>query len=468
MDGSNTEIAGTRTVPVQAVIEYDAKRAALPDAIAAFEAAGTALKMGATVAGEHGGETIDTGRVMQSTLERNLLRSAWWHVWNGLKLPAIASAKDKRAFEQSMADPAPFTLDNIRATFGPYLENPRAMILRGMAEVFADLDPAFKSHEKMKIGVKGLPKRVIISSLSSYGGGWGWDKVRDIINALASYQNKPLVTGTDMAALRADGDALRDAREVLDPYDSTHVHRRREQAGEPPKTIRTVGRGVWLKTFQNGNGHLFFGPDALRDINLALAEFYGDVLPDCPDDEDRPEKPRASTAVSKDLQFYPTPEKVIETMLADLYGLTAMRVLEPSCGDGRIMDALRKAGARPYGVEVHPARAAEARAKGHVVMTCNFLDLMPQDRAGGNHWSDFDMVVMNPPFYGRHYAKHVRHALRFLKPGGKLISVLPATARYDHGLLDDLKPRWSDLPVGAFAESGTNICTTIATIVRTK
>lgn len=37
-------------------------------------------------------------------------------------------------------------------------------------------------------------------------------------------------------------------------------------------------------------------------------------------------------------------------------------------------------------------------------------------------------------------------------------------ARYDHGLLDDLNPKWEDLPVGAFSESGTNVCTTVATI----
>lgn len=196
---------------------------------------------------------------------------------------------------------------------------------------------------------------------------------------------------------------------------------------------------------------------------MALAEFYGDVLPDSPDaDEDRP-APRASTAVSKDLQFYGTPQRVIDRVIGDL-SLTGARVLEPSCGDGRIMNALRAAGAWTYGVEVEPGRARQARkavdGKGHVVMCANFLDVEPD----GALWDNFDFVVMNPPFYGKHYAKHVRHALRFLKPGGKLVAILPATARYDHGLLDDLKPSWSDLPVGAFAESGTNVPTTVATI----
>jgi hypothetical protein len=310
-----SEVARLRSLP-DVVAEYDAKLAALPDALAAFEAAGTTLRMAATVAGEHGGETINVGDIYAETLKANLLRSAWSHVWKRLNLPQIASASDKRKWEQAMASPAPFTLDNLRATFAPYLENPRLTILRGLAEVFSDLDPAYKSHEKVKIGVKGLPKRIILGGMNSYGGGWGWDRVRDVINALAAYQGKPLLTGAELAALRDDGEAVKDDKEVLDPYESHYVHRRRAERGEPPKTIRTVGRGVWLKRFQNGNGHLFFGPEALLDINRALAEYYGDVLPDSPEGmkEARPDR-RPGTGIALDLQFYPTPAKVIDRLI---------------------------------------------------------------------------------------------------------------------------------------------------------
>lgn len=469
-DGYNAgAVARLRSLP-DVVAEYDAKLKAIPEAVAAFEAAGAALKTAASVGGEYGQETIDVGHVYAKTLEKNLLRSAWVHVWKGLNLPAIASAKDKKAWEQAMAAPPDFTLDNLRATFGPYLENPRATILRGLAEVFSDLDPAYKSHEKVKIGVKGLPKRLILGGINSYGGGWGWDKVRDILNALAAYQGKPLPTGEEMAALREDGEALRVSKEVPDPYESHHVHRRRAEAGEPPKTVRTVGRGVWLKRFQNGNAHVFFDPEALTDINRALAEFYGDVLPDSPEAwaEERPAK-RASTEVARDLQFYGTPAKVIDRLIglathSNPAGLKGLRVLEPSCGDGRIMDEARKLGADVWGIEVDAGRAAQTRAKGHRIFCSNFLEAVGPNRPEYH----FDLVLMNPPFYGRHYAKHVRHAIRFLKPGGKLCAILPATARYDHGELDDLDPDWTDLPVGAFAESGTNVCTTIAIIRKPK
>jgi hypothetical protein len=45
--------------------------------------------------------------------------------------------------------------------------------------------------------------------------------------------------------------------------------------------------------------------------------------------------------------------------------------------------------------------------------------------------------------------------------GGTLTAILPATARYDHGLLTG---HWSDLPVGSFSENGTNISTTVLTM----
>jgi SAM-dependent methyltransferase len=177
------------------------------------------------------------------------------------------------------------------------------------------------------------------------------------------------------------------------------------------------------------------------------------VLPDC--SEEKPEQQRHGTQVSKDLQYYPTPVAVVERVLHDVYIREWEKVLEPSCGCGRFLDALRKTGATVMGIEVDPGRAAQARAKGHRVMIGNFLETVPT--------GDYDYVIQNPPFFGRHYAKHVNHGLKFLKPGGTLKAILPITARYDHGLLDG---QWQDLPVGSFSESGTNINTTVLTIRR--
>jgi hypothetical protein len=84
------------------------------------------------------------------------------------------------------------------------------------------------------------------------------------------------------------------------------------------------------------------------------------------------------------------------------------------------------------------------------------------------------MVVMNPPFNGTHWRKHLDHARKFVKPAdpeqrfgrrgaGCVICILPATAYYD-GHLDDLNGQWQDLPVASFAASGTNVPTGFFTL----
>lgn len=433
------------------VAEYDAKRAALPAALAAFKAAGSELKMAAVVAGTYGDVTIIEEHRYPDlrTLELSLLKSAWKYVYDGLNIDRLASPTDKQMWKQALEKPAPFTIDNIRGTFGKFIQDPRGNILRGLAEVFCGLDPAFKSHDNMKIGVKGLPKRVILSGCGGYST-YGRDKVESVLNAIASYQGKPLVDRAELTAIFDLEDALLKAGEVK-RYDGA--------------AIPHPARGVRLRTFSNGNGHLFFEPDTLKDVNRALSEFYGDVLPDTPDEN--PTK-QQSRAVSKDLQYYPTPTKVVDDVIYPVaHQLEGAKVLEPNCGCGRFMVALRKKKANVYGVEVDAGRAALCRALGFTVLHQNFLETVPT--------GDFDFVFMNPPFYGRHYALHVRHAFDFLKPGGTLKAILPVTAR-DHGLLDDLipKPRWScdsawsDLPVGSFSESGTNINTTVLTIHKAK
>ena len=237
--------------------------------------------------------------------------------------------------------------------------------------------------------------------------------------------------------------------------------------------------GGELRVFKNGNGHLIFDRHALREINLALAEFYGEALYDdtCDDDEAGPLF--SSTEVAKDLQFFPTPQAVADALFAHIeltepYGETPppLEVLEPSCGEGNLILALqsaevqshsRKRALRITGVEHDAERAKIARSKGCNVLRTNFLETVPDPR--------FDLVLMNPPF--NRWRRHLAHARKFLKPSGKLICILPAVAFYD-GHLGKLgyvaedahewergwrDTGWNDLPVGSFSESGTNVPT---------
>lgn len=435
--GVQTQIGAVRD-PRDLVREYDEKLAKINAVYDAFIEQKAAVDLACTVAGSFGRGNIwwSEPRLDKRHMEANLLRSAWWAAYDWCNMKILATAADKQRIEQDFENPVPFTVENLVATFGPYLADQRGVILRGLAEAFITLDDAYKSHSKVKVGVKGLPKRVIIQNASSeWGRAWGWEKVSDMLNALKVFDGDGLVPS----------DIMRDIQDK--------------------KLLKY--RGMEFRWFKNQSVHIHFDQHACLQINRGLAEYYGEVLPDVePNKDDLKADPKASQ-VSKDLQYYPTPKSVAERIIHDVHWSSVSRVLEPSCGCGRILDAITQAAKRRQrelspppmpridGIEYHAGRASDARKKGHSVVCANFLERIPTPV--------YDLIVMNPPFYGRHYLKHIEHAMKFLAPGGELISILPATAHYDHKAL----PKgysWRDLPVGSFAESGTRVPTGFATI----
>ena len=409
------------------VAEYDAKIADMPRLSDELKVAGRACEMATQIGGSFGGTIWGrSGFPSMVNPERALRSSAWRHVYSGLKIDLLATASERKRFERELEDPPEFTIDNIRATFGDYIVNPRGSILRGLAEVFVQLDPAYKSHSKVRVGVKGLPKRIVLGGFGGYSD-YGRDRLRDILYSIAACEGRPAPTHHEMSDLA--------------PY----------------LPADTEGHGVRIKRFLNGNAHIHFSPETLLTVNRGLAEFYGEVLPDVANDG---EVKRTGTNVSADLAYYPTPDAVCKAVMYDLHLPEGSRVLEPSCGCGRLLDAAkaRFPGIALRGIEYHGPRAAEARAKGHAVQVANFLEVSADPT--------FDAVIMNPPFAGIHWKKHLAHAKRFLRNGersrGVIKCILPASAWYD-GHLTKNDGKWSDLPVASFSESGTNVPTGIFT-----
>lgn len=422
-EGQEGPVPAMRRSLKDIVQEYESKKAEIATAMANFKNAVEQLKVSASIGGEYGGNIFDRDPHLEreEKVQLVLLKSAWRHVHKGLNIDYVASAADKKRFEMAMESPLPFTLENIAELYGDFLLNPRHYILKGLAECFCALDPAYKSHNKVKIGVDKLPKRIIITG---YNGLFSntHDKIRDVLNALRAVRGEGLM-------------------EYAEGYELT------QQAQKTGKADFDSG---YIRAFQNGNVHIHFDDRALLDINRALAEFYGDVLADST--EAAQETKKAGTAVSKDLAFYPTPAKVADQVIAALEIRDGQEILEPSCGDGALLEALDRwtrrhsVEARVLGVECDSGRVATCRRKGFNVVQDNFLEL-PEGKK-------FDRIIMNPPFCGKHYKKHLGKAVAMLKPGGKLVSILPATAHYDHG---NSIGRWVDLPVASFAESGTNV-----------
>jgi SAM-dependent methyltransferase len=125
-------------------------------------------------------------------------------------------------------------------------------------------------------------------------------------------------------------------------------------------------------------------------------------------------------------QLFTTQPEDIKIMLDDMIvGLRGFkRILEPSAGTGAIADALRL---RCPDAEIDCAEIdAELRAalsNRFPIIGHDFLKVAPT--------GDYDLVVMNPPFHGVAYQKHVRHAWKFLREAGELLSVVPSAFLFD-------------------------------------
>lgn len=117
-------------------------------------------------------------------------------------------------------------------------------------------------------------------------------------------------------------------------------------------------------------------------------------------------------------QFYPTPERLarIAVDLADIGDHHTC--LEPSAGMGGMADLMPMQ--RTVCVEVSPLHCKVLQAKGHNVIEVDFLA-----------WSSkkFDRVVMNPPFSEGRWQAHIQAAVDLVKEGGKLVAILPASAK---------------------------------------
>ena len=100
---------------------------------------------------------------------------------------------------------------------------------------------------------------------------------------------------------------------------------------------------------------------------------------------------------------------------------TGHTVLEPSAGNGAILEAIVKMA--PYrggtvAVELDASRIPKLRSKFKSVELINSDFLTLVDKPG------FDRIVMNPPFRNGQDVAHVRHAYRFcLKPGGRIVAI---------------------------------------------
>ena len=157
-------------------------------------------------------------------------------------------------------------------------------------------------------------------------------------------------------------------------------------------------------------------------------------------------------------QYYPTPSKLAQ-IAVDMAQITPTdTVLEPSAGQGGIADLLPKD--RTTCIEISALHCAVLRAKGFKTVEADFIvwaDLKP-------FTPEFDCIVMNPPFSEGRAKLHTEYASTKIKPGGRLVAILPASMRGKNFLGAGWTVEWSPIYEREFA--GTSAAVTMLKATR--
>jgi phospholipid N-methyltransferase len=168
---------------------------------------------------------------------------------------------------------------------------------------------------------------------------------------------------------------------------------------------------------------------------------------------------RAEVKIVTAPNLFPTPPELARRVVRLAEIEPGQRVLEPSAGTGNLLRAIMETvSCSKVIVEINPTLAAALQRMTPDPVFCrDFL------ACNGELGSEFDRIVMNPPFENGADIKHVEHALRFLKDGGRLVAIMANGSR-QRVWAERVASSILDLPEGSFKEQGTNVNAAIVVI----
>lgn len=382
-------------------------------------------------------------------------RRCWTHLMEVLGFDQLLDRQARQEFRDGLQkEPPAFTAENCASTFGHIWENRREIYLRGIANAFSRLDRRFRSHDGFKIGARLIIER----ALGEYGS-WNHyerrDTLHDIERTFRELDGKgPLAPDSGIVA-----DIARDRRVMATPF-------------------VVEGEYFRVRVFGNGNLHLWFERQDLHEqVNKLLAEYYGEAIGNGFNDTKPDDAPEYHLTPAKDFGAFMSPAAVAAEVMKYAEVHQGERILEPSAGTGQLARAARDAGAEVVCVEIQPGLAHELGAL-HGFISVDNADFLTLTVA---ELGTFDKVIMNPPFDRGRDCDHVRHAYKFLRPGGVLVAVMSARAEFGddkrhqalHAIVEQCEPaygwrKWHDLPPLSFADAGTNVNTVVLAIRKSR
>ena len=170
----------------------------------------------------------------------------------------------------------------------------------------------------------------------------------------------------------------------------------------------------------------------------------------------------------KKFQYFPTPSEVCDWII-DYYSLIQPTdtILEPSAGAGNFIQSIQKHYPTKvvYCYEIQPELQEELKQIPNAkLLGADFLAVNPH--------AIYEKIIMNPPFAKNQDIAHIQHAYKFLKDGGRLISICSKHWKHSSNKKETAFRDWletlnydtCEIESGAFKESGTMISSMILVI----
>lgn len=268
---------------------------------------------------------------------------------------------------------------------------------------------------------------------------------------------------------RIDADRLERTAQALEALADLH------EAGEVPPLLakftskKAVHAALGVRTESTGYYHVG-ATDEHTDDSPEAAALWALLSGKDPEQEAAEELHNMRKAVqgSGIAGYFPTPADLAGDMVDRLAisGRKPWRLLEPSAGCGAILDEVAQLANEPEHIQVHEVNGS----------LCRILEAKGFDPWGdflrAEAVEDFDAVLMNPPFENLQDCDHVRHAFDFLKPGGRLVSIMSpgpffrdtAKAREFREWFEAQGGTVEEIEAGAFKESGTGVSSRLVVI----
>ncbi len=177
--------------------------------------------------------------------------------------------------------------------------------------------------------------------------------------------------------------------------------------------------------------------------------------------------------IKKEFQFFGTPAKLADRLVALAQLKTRHMVLEPSAGQGAIIDAIKRVS--------------------HPIASVDYWELMPENRTilsekyplanmqghdflskqeNGRPSQKYDRIIANPPFSKNQDIDHIMKMWDCLADGGRIVTIASKHWQYSNNKKETAFREWIDkvgaqvwdIDAGEFKESGTSIATVIIVI----